>query len=284
MVVSLLLLASCKSKKETTVTENNAGVSDTTGVGNCKMDFKNAKALAKLLKQNQFDFMWLSAKFSTTVIYQGKSNDFNVTLKSRKDSVIWMSFTDPLLGAVEGARVMLTCDSVKFMDRINKKYFVSSYDTIRKLINVDELDFEMLQSLLIGNSVEFYEEDEKIKSSVDRSSCKYQLGTLRKRKLKRVLSNGAILKEPAQSIWLDKEKFKILRNFFTDFNTNRTFDANYERFEKVDSLFFPFTLKFDIKAERNLKINIEYQKINVNKSQNLPFNIPSGYEQIKSKK
>ena len=89
-----------------------------------------------------------------------------------------MSITDALVGAIEGARVILTCDSVKFMDRIHKEYFVGGYDTLRKMLNIDDLDFEMLQSLLVGNSVEFYEEEEKLKPGMDRNDCKYLLASL----------------------------------------------------------------------------------------------------------
>jgi hypothetical protein len=282
---ALFLLAttgpSCRSKKNTPTVKVDS-FSDTTYTNpNCRLDYKNAKALTALLKKNEFDFKWLSTKFDASATYEGKTSDFNVTMRGRKDSVIWMSITDPLLGAVEGARVMLTCDSVKFMDRIHKEYFVGGYDTLRKMLNIDDLDFEMLQSLLIGNSVEFYEEDEKLKPGTDRRECKYLLATIRKRKVRRVMNDNKVLREPAQSIWMEPDKFKILRIFFTDFNTNRTFDANYETFEPVDSLLFPRKMSFEIKAEHNLLIKIRYSKVSMNKELTFPYSIPSSYEKIR---
>lgn len=272
---------SCRNKKKIPVSKN---VEDTTLVDpNCKLDFKSARTLDGLLKKNEFQFKWLAAKFDASVIFEGKTTDFNVNLKGRKDSVLWMSITDPLLGAVEGARVMLTRDSVKFMDRLHKEYFVGGYDTLRKMLNIDDLDFEMLQSLLIGNSVDFYEEEEKLRAGMDRHDCKYLLGTIRKRKLRRAMTGQKELKDPAQSIWLEPDKFKILRIFFTDFNTNRTFDANYETFEKVDSLLFPHKLSFEIKAERNMLIMIRYNKVGINKELTFPYNIPPSYTPIRKK-
>jgi len=261
----------CKSKKQVT------RASDSTS--KCKIDYKNAKTLTALLKKNLFDFKWLSAKFSGELIFQGKSSEFNVSVRARKDSMIWMSITDPVMGAVEGARFLITKDSVKFMDRINKRYFSGGYDTLKKIFNVQELDFEMIQAILIGNSVEFYEEDEKLKPGMDKNECKYFLGTVRKRKFKKAMQ-GSELKEPAQSIWLDPEKLKILRIFFTDFNTNRTFDVEYDNFQPVDSMLFPYKVKFDIKADKNVLVKINYNKVKTDASQTFPFSIPESYERI----
>jgi hypothetical protein len=285
----LILLAttgpSCRSKKNVSTVRTDT-VSDTSlaNYPNCKIDYKNAKALTGLLKKNEFDFRWLSCRFDASSTYEGKTTDFNVTLRCRKDSVIWMSITDPLLGAVEAARVLLTRDSVKFMDRLHKEFFVGGYDTLRKMLNIDDLDFEMIQSLLIGNSVEFYEEEEKLKPGTDRRNCRYHLGTVRKRKIRKAMNEGRPLKEPAQSIWLDPDRFKIMRIFFTDFNTSRTFDANYETFEPVDSLLFPRKMSFMIRAEHNLLIMIRYNKVSANKELTFPYQIPSSYEKIKPKK
>ena len=88
---------------------------------------------------------------------------------------------------------------------------------------------------------------------------------------------GNELKEPAQSIWLDPEKFKILRIFFTDINTNRTFDVEYDSFQQIDSMLFPYKVKFDIKAEKNVLVKINYNKVKINVAQTFPFTKPDGY-------
>ncbi|MEW6467768.1 MAG: DUF4292 domain-containing protein [Bacteroidota bacterium] len=270
LFVSALILgaASCKTRKQ--------APADTP----CKIDYKNARTLTALLKSNLFDFKWLSAKFSGELIFQGKTSEFNVSVRARKDSVIWMSITDPVMGAVEGARVLITRDSVKFMDRLNKRYFTGGFDTLKKLFNVDELDFEMIQSIMVGNSVEFYEEEEKMKPGTDKTECRYFLGTVRKRKFKKAMEKGTELKDPAQSIWLDPEKFKILRIFFTDYNTNRTFDVVYDNFQPVDSMLFPHQVTFDVKAEKSVQVKIRYSKVKTDAAQSFPFTIPESYERI----
>jgi hypothetical protein len=257
------ILISCKSQKK--IVLNN---------GKCILDFKNSKTLTTNLKLNEFHFDRLNAKLSVEAMIDSASNSFTIALRMKKDSVIWMSISK--LG-IEGARVLITKDSVRFINRINNRYFKGDYAYISKLLNTD-LDYEMLQSLLVGNSVEFYSEDEKIKPGVD--NCQYTLGTVRKYKLRKV-EKGRGLKEPAQSIYMIPETFKIARILFYEFNPERSFDARFAEFKKVDSTqFFPMQMNYIIKAQKNVIIDINYTKVTLNEEQTFPFKIPGDYEQI----
>ncbi|MCW3103532.1 MAG: hypothetical protein JWO09_1972 [Bacteroidetes bacterium] len=266
IVLSLLLLlsfTSCRNQKK--ITLNN---------GKCILDFKNARTLTTNLKSNELRFTWLKAKLSAEALVDSSSNSFTIALRMKKDSIIWMSISK--LG-IEGARVLITKDSVKFTNTIQNKYFKGDYAYISKLLNT-ELDFEMLQSLLVGNSVSFYDEDEKIKPGVD--DCQYTLGTVRKFKRRRV-ERGKELKEPAQSIFLVPENFKIARILFYEFNPDRSFDAHFGEYVTVDSSqLFPQKMNYTIKAEKNVTIDLNFSKVTLNEEQTFPFKIPDNYEQI----
>ncbi len=269
LVAMVLLMASlsfmsCKHQQK--ITLNN---------GKCILDFKNSKALTANLKANEFKFVWLKGKLSAESTIDSTTNSFTVSLRMKKDSVIWMSISK--LG-IEGARVLITKDSVKFTNTINNKYFKGDYTYLSKMLN-SELDYEMLQSLLVGNSVEFYDDDEKIKPGID--NCQYTLGTIRKYKLRKVIGKGKELKEPAQSIYMNPETFKITRILFYEFNPGRSFDAHFENYELKDSTqLFPMKMNYLIKAQKNIKIDIEYSKVILNEEQTFPFKIPDNYEQI----
>ena len=206
-----------------------------------------------------------------------------MALRMRKDSVIWASIS-PALG-IEVIRFSATKDSIKFIDRIHNKYFIGGYDTLGRMLKTD-IDLEILQSLLIGNSVEFYEEDEKLRPGID--SCRYFLGTIRKRKLRKVIEKDKILKEPAQTIWMLDSSFKIVRILFREFGSGREFDAHFDNFRNIDlpensskQISIPFVLAYYIKADKVITINLEYTKASANKPVNFPFTIPEGYEKIK---
>jgi predicted transcriptional regulator len=264
LLITALLFTSCKHQKVITGP-----------VAKCNLDYKNAKTLTANLKANEFNFNRFNAKLNAEIAIDSSINSFVISLRVKKDSIIWMSISK--LG-IEGARVLITKDSVSFINRINNKYFKGDYSYVSKLLNT-QLDYEMLQSLLVGNSVAFYDEDEKIKPGI--SNCLYTLGTIRKYKLRRVMEKGKELKEPAQSIYMIPETFKISRILFYEFNPERSFDAGFYDYTKVDSTqLFPLKMHFTVKAQKNVIISIDYTKIQLNEAQSFPFKIPDNYEQI----
>ncbi len=266
-LLSALLLTSCKHRQKITLTNRK-----------CILDFKNSKTLTANLKSNEFRFDRLNAKLNLEADIDSTFNSFTVSLRIKKDSLIWMSISK--LG-IEGARLLITKDSVKFMNRVNNTYFKDDFSYFSTLLNA-EIDYDDLQSLLTGNSVTFYNEDEKIKSGVD--NCQYTLGTIRKYKLRRVMSKGKELNDPVQSIYMVPETFKISRILFYDFNPSRSLDARFSEFTPVDSAqLFPLKMSFIVKAKKNINIDIQYSKPRLNEEQSFPFKIPDNYEQISYK-
>ena len=84
---------------------------------------------AKLLKnihENELQFNSLYAKkLDVSIDRNGKTDHVKAALKIERDSFIWMSLTAPL--GIEIARILLTPDSIKFIDSYNKKYFFTDY-------------------------------------------------------------------------------------------------------------------------------------------------------------
>ena len=270
----LPFLFACKAKKN---------LPPSTAV-KCRLDYKSAKTLSSLLKKNEVQYTTFSGKIKTIVTAEDKSSDFTLSLRMKKDSIIWASISS---FGIEGMRLVATKDSIRFIDRLHNKYFIGDYDTLSQLLRT-EIDLEILQSLLVGNSVDFYTEDEKLRSGID--SCKYLLGTIRKRKLRKMIRKGKEFKEPAQNIWLLDSTFKISRILFREFESNREFDASFRNFQNAEipenqpsQISVPFNIDFIIKANTTILVNLQYTKASANKPQTFPFSIPEGYERIEKK-
>lgn len=271
-LISLFLLSSCR-----TLRPIKPPITHPETI-NQRLDFKTPKALSNYLKENEFKYDWLTSKFSADVTTEDNKQSFNVSVRAKKDSAMWLSVS--VLG-IEGARMLITQDSVRFMDKLNNKYFVGDYQYLSKLLNID-VDFETMQSVLIGNSREFYDEDEKLKSGKD--STFYLLTTIKKRKLKKALkenTDNVANKELAQRIWLHPLTFKVYQIVINDFPNDRTFTANYSNFQVIDSSYFPFKANFVIQAQKKIILDIEYSKVVHDKAQTMPFNIPAKYERIR---
>ena len=222
-------------------------------------------------------FDWFTAKISVNYENKGESNSFNGQIRILHDSVIWLSFT-PLLG-IEVFRVIITNDSVKFINRINNTYFMGDYDYVNKFLNTN-IDFDVLQSFMIGNDLSFYENG-KFKASLE--GDQYKLSTAERSKLKKfVRNNQEQLKILIQNIWIDPETFKITRADVKEIRReNLKLEANYSVFEKVEDQLFPTSVNFDIFAEKNIHVSVEFSKISINTPQLFPFRIPASYNQVK---
>ncbi len=238
---------------------------------------KGADYLFQNLKQNELKYDWFTAKFSASYENKGESNSFNGQIRILHDSVIWLSFS-PLLG-IEVFRIIITPDSVKFINRINNTFFIGDYNYVNKFLRTN-IDFDILQSFLIGNDLSFYE-DGKFRASLDGGL--YKLSTAERMKLKKFVRNS---QEPLriliQNIWIDPESFKITRADVKEIGKqNLKLEATYSVFEKIENQLFPKEISFDIYADNNIHVSVEFNRININMPQLFPFKIPPSYRQIK---
>jgi len=238
---------------------------------------KGADFLFKQLKINEIKFNCINIKFSAEVLYNKKNNSFNGSLRIRKDSAIWASIS-PALG-IEAARILITNDSIKMLNRLDNTYFSGDYKYIKSLLKAD-MDFDMLQSLLIGNDFSSYEND-VFKASID--GMQYLLSTVGRGKLKKYIKNSDdSLKLLTQDIWLDPDNYKITKVRIKELKENRKLEAEYSDFEKVDSSFFPKKIQFMIVDEKDkMEIIIENLKVSSSCPLEFPFNVSSKYKRVK---
>ena len=233
---------------------------------------KGADYLFEQLKKHELKFTWFSTKFSADVYYDKKKNSLSGNLRIKKDSAIWVSIT-PILG-IEVARVLITTDSVKILDRTQNTCFLGNFKYIYSLLKT-EFDFDMLQSFIIGNDFTYYEND-KFKASIENKQ--YKLSTVGRGKLKKFVHGNENMKILLQDIWLEPDSFKITKSLIKELKENRKLEVKYADFKNVDGQVFPFTEKFEINADKKeMKINIDFERVSINKVLEMPFNIPSKY-------
>ena len=236
------------------------------------VDNRPALILYKKQQEHEFRFKWFSAKADVSSNINGEEQKFNANIRIKKDSIIWLSIS-PALG-IEVARILITADSVKMMNRLNATYLCEDICRINDLINAD-FDFEMIQNLLMGNSFEYYSDD-RLKTSVDEN--RYLLSSYKKRRLKRIINKPEAGHDPVQSIWLEPSNFKIVRLLLSDLPTQRELDARFSNFNAVDSLPFAHHIEASIKAQKQINVNIDYSKVKLNEEQSIPFKVPEKYK------
>ena len=277
--VIMLFMMSCKSKKHAQQVAIPVQVEDT--IGKCRLTFKTAKALSKHIKENELKYNWIYAKADVQTLIDEEDHNLDIRVRGRKDSAIWISIQ--AVGLIDIAKLLITRDSVKMVVYVKKQYFKGDFNYINQLLNAD-LDFDLIQAALFGNSADFDDDDSKMKPVVDRENCHYLLSTERKRKLRRITSGQDSLKRSLQTMRLNPANYKIINNDFEDVSTSRSFHAKYDNFLAADSVFAPHHVNIEIKAEKKITLKINYVRIEINQPQKLMLNIPKNYERIPIKK
>jgi hypothetical protein len=269
---------SCKSKKHA---QQTAVISVEDTLGRCRLSFKTAKTLSRHIKESELKYEWIYAKADVEVLIDGEDHKLDIRVKAKRDSAMWISIQ--AIGLIDIAKLLITRDSVKMVVYVKKQYFKGDFNYINQLLNAD-LDFDLIQAALIGNSADFDDDDSKMKPVIDRDNCQYLLSTERKRKLRRINSGQDSLKRSLQMMRLDPENYKIINNDFEDVATNRSFHAKYEKFHVSDSIFAPHLVNIEIKAEKKIDLKINYVRMEINQPQKLTLNIPKNYDPIPIKK
>lgn len=233
--------------------------------GSCSTN-KNASSIRNLsanhiireVERNQFEFDNFETKFNVKV-----KGDNNIGLKGQmrmqNDSIIWISLS--LKVGIEVGRMMITEDSVKFINRSNRTYFSESVESFRssgiqEFWNSGILD--LLQNLLVGNDIHF---KEKYKVTIEDNNYK--------------------LTSDKNTFLVTPKTFKVKRQQATVNGQQSTVGIDYDNFQEVNGKLLPTKIIVDAGDIFNLNIEIDYSEIKVGEELEFPFNISKKYNKIK---
>jgi len=243
ILVFLLIFSSCK---------RNFIPLDSTSV--TVMDFKI----------DEVDYEYLSSK--SKFQYKNENQLINATLNTRikKNEKIWFSIRVAL--GIEGFRGLITKDKFTLIDRVNKRVIISTPKIIEKEFKV-KLDFEQIESILVGNLLYKISESDKIL----REGNIYKI----------VQQNQSIQTQNIISVKTSKiEKLIVFDEF-----TNYLLTVDYDDFKPLGTLLFPVKHSYtsisytdDISVPVITNIIFKYNKVSrTNKALRFPFKIPSKY-------
>lgn len=257
------LLASCRStrKIQTAIArkDTTAAVVRTPDVP--KNDsLEMIRSTLRQLGANQIRYTTFSAKVN--VDYKGgdgKSYNVNAVVRMYKDSAIWIS-ANAILG-IEAMRVLITRDSIKLLNKLNKTYTARSVDYLQEVTALP-LDLSMLQELIVGNAI-----------FLDSNIVAYtpEVNTVS------LLSLGAWFKN---LITLNQSDKTLLHSKLDDRNMarNRTADLTYSDYEQKKG--FPFSTKrrIIVAEKTRLDIKFDFKQYDFNPEVSFPFSIPKNYD------
>lgn len=245
--------------------------------------------LFKNIEFNELEYKTLFVKRMDISIENKKgSNNFKASLKIQKDNFIQLSVTAPL--GIEVARVLLTNDSIKFIDVYHKKYFVTDYEYLNEKYDV-RIGYDCIQNLLTNTFFNFescsgLEKNKKYK--LDRISEGYELSSLEEkalgRKIKKLYKKRRKNKDfilILQKILIDPQSYRPLMMSMEDVDEDMGVAVKYKNFKDFSGKIFPekmeFTLEFD---QEKIKVEVKFQKIEFDVPMESNFRISSKYKLI----
>jgi hypothetical protein len=234
---------------------------------------RSAEELLALIHQHRFDAQWLGAKGEAEIRMDDRKEAFDITLRMRKDSLIWISVS-PLLG-LETMRILITPDSVKLLNRLTREYLASPLDFLNNRLRMN-VDFDILQNLLTGNI--FAYKKNKFNSVYNNEDGYYILSTLSKHKMKRALEEKDPNKPVVQDIWINNENFRIVKHSIEDERLDKVLITQYHQFKTTAAGEFPRESTTHLKAEQEFTMTISFKKVIVNEPLQFPFSIPASYK------
>lgn len=228
--------------------------------------------------KHKLKFKYFTTKFNIDIESPNLNESLRGTIRIAKDSLIWLDIRKLTIPV---ALAVITKDSVKVLLRVGdgKGYYPRGLNFINELFDT-ELDYYMLQDLLVGNPMSF-DSVEKFKSPAD--SGFYYLTTLKKRKLRKTLERDRVYKkhEVIYQYRFYPKTFKPYQVWINDVNDTTTFDLHYDSYEGLDSVPTPGSFRIDVvKGSKEVKLKLEYKrtKLDEKPKPEFPFKIPEGYE------
>ncbi|WP_304068083.1 DUF4292 domain-containing protein [Pedobacter glucosidilyticus] len=248
VLIALFLTTACRTKR---IVSNTGTVAIE----------KKAKYNLSDIKKKEFSFETLAAKAKANVDIAGKSQDLSLNIRIKKGQIIWLSVT--AFAGVEVARLYVTPDSVKLINRINSEYALKPFEFIHQYAS-SAISYQELEALLTGNALPFSLLTGSSKIT-EESNFFYLAGYDKNLSFKQQFN----------------EVLQLLQLELKDTQTNQKLEASYQDYKPLAGKDFPYQIRLSSTLEnQKVSLNLSYQSIQLQVQQDYPFNIPKRYTLI----
>ena len=274
---------------------------------------RGADKLVERVVANQPTVRWYSAKADITIatdpdpdtsglrsssgLGSTSERSFNAQVRSVTDSALWTSITAVL--GIEAARVLLTPDSIKMLDRLHDTFFIGDTAQAKARFGLQP-DLQLLQQALLGIPIGF---DPKVKYKADREDGQYVLTSKEKRRFRRAAEDitevvdstarrdrdfsdrrmertlekaddkGAIVFR----YWLEPDSFQVTRVQITDLARDQQADVRYTE-RSTDAHHLPVQITLHLaEPGRSARGTLVLSKIQLGEPPNISFKVPEKF-------
>ena len=254
------------------------------------------KIIERVLAHPPDTFRTYSARANVALDLPQGDRSFKAQIRSVRDSAAWVSVI-PALG-IEVARVLLTTDSLKIVDKLHDQYFKGDHAAAKGKFGLQP-ELDLLQAALEGRAIGL---DPKEKYRSDRENGLYVLTSREKRRfvkaaedlapddtladdrdmgerrLERTLRKAEEREAVVYRYWISPEDHRIVRIQLTDLARDQSADIQYKERAGAELNHLPTRLQITMREPgRTASGTLELSKITIGGSQPMPFVIPEKY-------
>jgi len=249
--------------------------------------------LIRNIENNAFDYKHLVIKRITCQFDNGNTKtSFKANILAEKDKKITV-FLSKL--NIPVGRVWLTRDSVKFVNNLEKNYFLDDYSYLSSMLDMD-LDFETVQAIISNNVFSFG--DEKREKEIKDYEAKIDSGMyilesvkkLKPRKENQKLSDRRQARKTQkiipdspvrQTIYIDPVTFKLRKIKMVDAANSRNLNIDFSDFVPVGKQIYPgeVSLKL-VSPDSSIEIRIKFAGFSTEEEKDVRFKVPDKYTRI----
>ena len=228
---------------------------------------KTEEAFFAAVLDRSFHFDTFSARVNLEFSDLQQEFSSKAQLKIIRDDRLQIS-VQPFLG-VEMLRIEISNDSIKMLDRMNKRFLVDSYQHLKKEMEID-FNFQNLQALLTNQLF---------------VPGEYRIST-RHFRLFRIIKSSQIAEFQL------KDKNNTFYTFTADGDEqllstkieheNQMLTWHYSHFQTIDNQIFPIKMTARLSSPDQTKgtATLTFSTPDINHPFSLDFNIPSGYNRV----
>jgi hypothetical protein len=216
----------------------------------------------KKLSIEEIDFEYFHGKARVNFRDDKKEREVKATIRVRKDSVIWMTFS---VVGVQGGKALINKDSIVIVSTVDKEYYVFNYAELSQRFKFT-IDYDVIQAAFLGNLVVPRLPQDNIVQESSFNLLQQTRGTV---SIKNYIN--------AASTKLEKVEMR-------ESDTNNSLTINYTNFQQVGPKIFPYNGVISLLYKTaagvlNNTITFEYTKAEVgDRELRFPFNIPRKYD------
>ncbi len=271
----LLAFASCKSGKNLTADDKLKPIS--------------TNRLIKNVEENAFQYESLDIK-RIACVYETPDNkiSFRATLTSERDSNIQVNISKMNLPV---GRVLLTPDSVKMVNYLQRNYFLGDYSFMEKMLGA-AVDFNTVQAIMANDVFAYRSDDMDFESYVDNGQ--YVLQSMKNRKLNKINRKGKDDKVDrylnkideesfvVQYLWIDPNTFKVNKILIDDLSEDRKLTVDFSEFTEVENQLYPGSIDVLFEsATSKLGLKVKLSRFSLDSDTSVDFKIPEKYKPLK---